>query len=218
MCHRFTLRSAPDALMRQLHIDFAHELPDELFSGAKDRYPLSQVVVVRSTAEHEREMTSMQWGLVPFWFDAAKQQSKPSSYVRKYSTYNATCEKAHQLPTYRAAFKSRRCLVPATRFFEPFGKGGNWFELQDEQPIVFAGLWDDWKQEDTAITSCTILTTAANTLVAENRTGRERMPVILATEEARRRWLDPDITERQPLESLFEPTAANAMKCYAATP
>ena len=128
-------------------------------------------------------------------------------------TFNARGETVHEKPTFRAAFKTRRCLIPWTEFFEH----GWYFSLHPDtvpgQPVsAFAGLWESWNCHETgsAIDSCTIITTAANSLL-EQYHPKKRMPVILADAEACRRWLSPDTVERQSIEDLFHPLNADLM-------
>ena len=168
-------------------------------------YPLSQVPVIRVNPSAERELLAMQWGLLPGWWKPSGKSGSRKAFQRK--CFNARCETAHEKPTYRSAFKLRRCLLPARAFFEH----GRWFHLPDEQPLALAGLWERWEMDGETVESCTMLTTVANHLVAEVHP-KKRMPVMLVGEAAYARWLGPDLTERDSLECLFEPFHADCME------
>src|SRR5690606_8635478 len=97
-------------------------------------------------------------------------------------------------PTYRSAFKTRRCLLPAEKFEEK----KHYFSFADQRPFAFAGLWETWRGEDGEIFTCTLLTTEPNEEVRGVK--HHRMPVILQSEAEYARWLDPEIKERGPLD------------------
>ena len=87
----------------------------------------------------------MRWGLVPHWAKEAKT---------RYSTFNARVETAAQKPDFREPLAHRRCIIPATGFYEwqplETGKKRPWyFENIDGQALALAGLWDHWKDEKT---------------------------------------------------------------------
>jgi putative SOS response-associated peptidase YedK len=123
-------------------------------------------------------------------------------------------EQAHQhrgetlaeKPTFRSAFKRRRCLIPADGFYEWKAVGKKkqpyHFHMQDGSPFAFAGLWESWRQGgDEETESFTIVTTAANELLAEYH---DRMPVILHPDDYDL-WLAPKVTDRDRLEPLLAP-------------
>ena len=132
------------------------------------------------------------WGLIPFWAKDAKIG---------FSTINARSEELASKPAFRESLKSRRCLIPANCFYEwqqvspkekqPFAIG-----MKDDQPCVFAGLWDRWKAPDgTLIESFTINTVPPNDLM---KPLHDRMPCILGRKNYLR-WLDPDEQAKPPL-------------------
>jgi len=147
-----------------------------------------------------RRFVVLKWGLVPFW---AKEKSIGSRLI------NARAESVAEKPAFRAAFKYRRCLVPANGFYE-------WKKLKarkqpylisagDEGLIAFAGLWEHWESpEGEIIESFTILTTDANEAVSDIH---DRMPVILP-EEDHDVWLDHTITKPDRLVPLLRPYPA----------
>ena len=189
MCGRFTNRLS----WRELH-----ELLDLAGTplNLRPRYnvaPGQDIAVVR-TSEDGRGLAMLRWGLIPAW---------ARDPVIAWKLINARSETAAEKPSFRAAFRHRRCLIPADGFYEWKRRGGTrqpWlFGLPDGAPFAFAGLWEQWRipegaaltgslaQRSTgdAVETCTILTTAANDTVAPVH---GRMPVILP-EDAYGPWL-----------------------------
>ncbi len=120
----------------------------------------------------------------------------------------------HSKPAYRAAFRRRRCLIPADGFYQwraADGKQPYRFTLRDGGVFAFAGLWEHWQgPAGEVLESCTILVTDANELV---RQVHERMPVILDPADYDL-WLDPGITEPEALRPLLAPYPAHRMRGY----
>jgi len=131
---------------------------------------------------------------------------------------NAHSETAAEKPSFRKAFKERRCLIPADGFYEwqktNGGKQPYHLKMRDGRLFAFAGLWESWKgDEEGEIRSCTILTTDANDLVGEVH---HRMPVILPP-ETYDLWLDPAVWEAEQLLSLLVPYPTEDMEAYPAS-
>ena len=152
-------------------------------------------------SDGSREITLMHWGLVPGW------SKGPDS---KFSMINARAETVAEKPAYRAAFKSRRCLVPADGFFEWRAEGKKkqpfYIHMKDEKPFAFAGLWERWEKGAEPITSFTIIVTEANELL---RPIHERMPVILAPKDYAR-WLDPAL-KKEAAQKFMRPYGPEKM-------
>jgi putative SOS response-associated peptidase YedK len=130
--------------------------------------------VVANDGRHELE--TMRWGLIPFWW------SKPLKELR-LATFNARVETVTTKPFFREPFKSRRCLMPVSGYFEwqdtPGGKQPCYFTARDGSPVLtVAGLWDQLKNKETGerIKSCAMIITEPNSFVAEVH---DRMPVLL---------------------------------------
>jgi putative SOS response-associated peptidase YedK len=166
------------------------------------------VPIVRVNDAGEREMVAAQWGFLPSWWKPSGTTPKRTTFQRK--CINARSEDVDAKPTYRESFKRRRCLMPAEEFFER----GHYFHYADRRPFAFAALWERWRNGEEAVESCTLLTTAPNELVRS--VGHNRMPVLLTNENEYALWLNPDIAERQKLESLFLPADPTAMEFYKA--
>ena len=196
MCGRFTLRSPGK-------IKFDGERNSYLRSLAS-RYNIapSQEVLTITESHGERELSSFVWGLIPSW------SKEPKGFI------NARCETLEEKPSFSESFQHRRCLIPADGFYE-WQKNGKsnqpyYFQLHDEAPFAFAGLWDRWQKEDVSIISCSIITTTPNELLS---TIHDRMPVILPP-ESQDAWLRNE-AEPAELKALLIPFPASAMKSHA---
>jgi putative SOS response-associated peptidase YedK len=177
VCGRFTLRTPADRLGELFDLD---DIP-----ALEPRYniaPTQPVAIIR-TAEMSgrRELTMARWGLVPFWAKDVQMAAK---------SINARSESIADKPTFREAFRRRRCLVLADGFYEWKTEGKvkipYYIHLADGRPFAFAGLWERWKGQSPPLETCTIITTSASAII---RGLHDRMPVILP-EDRRTRWLD----------------------------
>ena len=159
-------------------------------------------VVVRNSPNR---VVLMQWGLVPAWSKEPRTQ---------FSTINARAETVATSSVFRGPFKSRRCLVPASAFYEwkktSDGKQPFCIRLRGGELFAFAGLYDIWRDGDgNELQSYTIITTAANELVAPLH---NRMPVILHRDDESA-WLDKS-TEPERLQALLTSFPADAMETF----
>ena len=154
--------------------------------------PTQQAPIVRATKEGGRELAMARWGLVPYW---AKDLSVGTKMI------NARSEGVEAKPAFKAAVEKRRCIVPATGFFEWKGvarmKQPYAITLPDRHVFGFAGLWERWKPAEAgdAVETFAIVTTDANAVVAEIH---DRMPVILP-KEAEEAWLHGEAGEARKL-------------------
>src|SRR5262245_35107324 len=175
MCGRFTLATSRAQLADLFRLAGGPELPLRYNIA-----PTQPVPVVRAAGDG-RALALARWGLIPRW------ATDPAIGNR---LINARSETVAEKPSFRDAFRKRRCLIPATGFYEwaktAGGKQPYHFRLLDGRPFAFAGLWERWDRGGEPVESCTILTTAANAVV---RPVHERMPVILPA-EAFAAWLD----------------------------
>ena len=164
--------------------------------------PGQSVPVLRQVGDG-LELVSLRWGLIPFW---AKDEKI------KYRTINARAETVAEKPAYRSSFRRRRCLVPATGFYEWQGAEGRkvpWFFHVKSRPIfAFAGLWDSWEREDSRIQTFTIIVTDAS---GPLRRIHDRMPVILPP-EAYQTWLAPEGQDPAVLHELLRPWAGGDLE------
>jgi putative SOS response-associated peptidase YedK len=201
MCGRFTQTATPETVAAQFRLD-----PDSLPSF-KPRYnisPSQHVLAVRHSPESlKREAVMLRWGLIPSW---AKDTKIGNQCI------NAKAETVAEKPSFRAAFKKRRCLIIADGFYEWQAQGKRkqpmWIGLEGRRLFALAGLWEHWQPpEGDALETCTIITTEPNALTAEIH---NRMPVILSPEHYDT-WLDPTMQE---VKALLSPYAAHDMVAY----
>jgi putative SOS response-associated peptidase YedK len=199
MCGRYTLRTPIDVLAEGFEIQ---EYPSSITPNYNVA-PTQEVAVVVEEDE-KRKLEMFHWGLIPSW---AKDPSKGNKMI------NARAETVSEKPSFRSAFKKRRCLILADGFYEwqktDDGKQPYHVKMEDGSPFVFAGLWEIWKDEE-EIRSYTIITTEANDLMGEIH---HRMPVILPPEDYDM-WLDPDFDEKESLVSLLKPYPSDKMQAY----
>lgn len=186
MCGRYDLSENPAGIRARFHVP---SVPD--FAPNADWRPTDRAPIVRRTRDStDLECVLARWGLVPFWAKELKFGSH---------TINARAETVDTQPSYREAYKARRCLVPINAFYEwsgPKGHRTKWrIRLKDEDLFAVAGLWERWRDPETreAVDTYTIITTAANEAIAKLH---DRMPVVLRREDEER-WLDPNATGKE---------------------
>ncbi|MEE8189595.1 MAG: SOS response-associated peptidase [Kiloniellales bacterium] len=153
-----------------------------------------------------RRFVWLRWGLIPSW---AKDPGMGGRMI------NARAETVAEKPTFRAAFRARRCLILADGFYEWRAEGGRKQPYRiarpDGRPFAFAGLWERWQDPagGEKVESCSIITTEANALL---RGIHPRMPVILGEADFDS-WLAPG-TAREAARALLKPCAPEALVCY----
>lgn len=212
MCGRFTLGQSGEAI--------AHAFQLAVTPDWQPRYniaPTQAVPVIRAGVNQSRDFALLHWGLIPSWAKDVKMGAR---------LINARAETLAEKPSFRHALKRRRCLVVADGFYEWHQQGRTkqpyFFSVTGRdidrdvgrEPFAFAGLWEHWDSaEGDSIESCTIITTAANALLA---TIHERMPVILPAEQYDQ-WLDPTRSGDE-VRSLLQPYPPDAMRGYPVSP
>ena len=203
MCGRFILKAFPDAISRHFRTSGRPNL--------RARYnvaPTQTVPIVRRKEEAEgRELVLVRWGLIPPW---AKDLSIGSKLI------NARAETVATKPSFRSAFRKRRCLIPADGFYEwrkvDGGTQPMLIQLKGGGLFAFAGLWEWWKGgEDGPVESCTIITTTPTAVTAPIH---NRMPVILDPADYDR-WLD---LERPDAQELLRPCPDDWLEAYPVSP
>ncbi len=187
MCGRYTL-AAPDPA----HIRARFPIGESV--EVRQRFnvaPGDDVLAVNTDREGAPRGELLRWGLVPHWSDGPESPLK---------MINARAETLGQRAAFRDPFERFRCLIVADGFYE--WATGRAFHITRSggEPFAFAGLWSIWRRGETELRSCTIITTAANPVVAPLH---DRMPVILdpGSETA---WLDPG-TPREALLDMLRP-------------
>jgi putative SOS response-associated peptidase YedK len=205
MCGRVIQSSGP---LRYAFVD-GMNVRDSRVSNYPPRWnaaPSQELLVIRRNRDTGQvSLDALRWGLIPYWCKDPSGGRKP---------INAKAETLRTLPSFREAYRKRRCIVPVDGFFEwkaikgqkakqPFA-----IAMKDGSPFGIAGLWENWKDLKTGewIRTFVIITTDANTLVADIH---DRMPVILAPSDYTR-WLgdEPDPHD------LIRPFPSEAMRMW----
>lgn len=207
MCGRFALTEHDRNLL-----ETRLGLPPGALGDYRPRYniaPMQRHFVVVTKYEN-RAILPARWGLVP---RCAKDASRASQCI------NAKCECVESKPSFRDAFKKRRCVVPADGFYEWTGPRTTrrplWIHRRDGQLLRFAGLYEKWKPADgEAETTFTILTCAANSAMAavHNRT-----PVILSDRDADD-WMNPREADPLALKRMLVAAAEDLLEMQPASP
>jgi len=206
MCGRFTLALSPEDVASLLGLNTA--LDEELGLAPRWNVAPGQNVVAAAAPNPDApvEAALFRWGLVPSWAGDPGIGNK---------LINARSETVADKPSFRAAYRQRRCLVPADGFYEWQRKGEAkqpWiFRAKDEPGFCFAGLWEVWNPPagGDPLHTCTLLTTAANELMAPIH---DRMPVIVRGDD-REVWLKAEAGDRHLLE-LMAPLPADLMTAH----
>ena len=206
MCGRFTQTATPAIIAEQFGV-----AAPSLFQPRYNIAPSQPIAVIRIEPDSTtRTLVMLRWGLIPSW---AKDPKIGNQCI------NAKAETVAEKPSFRSAFKKRRCLVVATGFYEWQIQGRTkqpmWIGLQSQRPFAFAGLWEQWKPADgESLETCTIITTEPNGLMAQIH---NRMPVILAP-AFYDQWLDPTSQHIESLKALLRPyPGEELMACPVST-
>jgi putative SOS response-associated peptidase YedK len=204
MCGRFTLFDSTEVLSKEFGAPIRLDLAPHYNIA-----PSQQIAVVRNRPDSVgREFALLRWGFIPSW------SKDPAA---GYKMINARSETAPDKPSFRSAFKNRRCLVPASGFYEwQKTQGGSkqpyYISLRGKKggkrPVMaIAGLWEKWEgEEGSPIESCALLTTGANETVAAIH---DRMPVLVAPENYKL-WLSG--TDHAAVRALLVPFPPDKME------
>lgn len=203
MCGRYRRTTREEELCRIYNIPIP---PQRDLPISYNIAPSQDVWVIRfNPATSQRSLDALRWGLIPHWAEDKRIA---------FRTINARCETIDTAPSFKKAFRRRRCLIPADGFYEwsmigeakvPFTIG-----MKNDLPFVFAGLWEGWRipSTDEWLRTCTIITCDANELVSQIH---PRMPIILPVEQ-HAVWLGE--TEDGDLKALLRPYPADEMKMW----
>jgi len=206
MCSRYFLDADGNVISYTFHVP-VHDRIGKRYNIA----PTQEAPVVRAAVGGGREVAMLRWGLVPYWAKDLKIGTK---------MINARSETVEEKPSFRNAFRRRRCIVPATGFFEWRGDPGKKqpfaITAADQPLFAFAGLWESWKPKDgDTVETFTILTTGANPTVAAIH---DRMPVILP-EADREAWLTaPAEVARALMKPYAGPIVTRAVRKLVGNP
>ncbi|MFA9462362.1 SOS response-associated peptidase [Thiohalorhabdus sp. Cl-TMA] len=209
MCGRYGLFT-PEEDLAEL---FRARIRDTDWRPSYNLAPSQTGMVCREPEAGQRELSALEWGLIPFW---AKDPRETRS---KYSLINARAESVAEKASFKAAFKYRRCLIPADGFYEWHTEGTGpkqpyWIRFRSGNPMSFAGLWERWEGtldgERRTLETYTIIVGPPNELLGRIH---YRMPVILGQEDWDI-WLDPGMKETEALRQLLQPYPADGMEAY----
>jgi len=195
MCGRFNLFSLPESVKKHFNLSVAPE-----FRVDYNIHPGSDILAIMPEAKAEL----LHWGLIPFWAKDRKMS---------YNLINARLETVADKPSFRAAFKQRHVIIPATGYYgwrpiENGTKQAYHITRSDQAVFGFAGLWEHWQQGEDAVNSCTIITTGANEKMQDIHS---RMPVILEPKDYEH-WLQLNQTKESLLALLANASAYNDME------
>ncbi|KIL48256.1 SOS response-associated peptidase [Jeotgalibacillus soli] len=205
MCGRFSLVEAFADLQTHFHFimrDDFHYTPSQNITPSQDVMAIVEVNELRYPV-------SFKWGLIPSFAQDAKIG---------YKTFNARAETVHQKPSFRNAFQSKRCIIPATAFYEwhkktPKIKQPYRIHPAEHSVFAFAGLWESWRNGDNLIRSCTIITTTPNDKMSAVH---DRMPVILQPDDYTA-WLSAR-SSKEALQALLTPLPSSQLQMEPVSP
>ena len=174
-------------------------------------FDLPRLPVIRSEEPDGIEL--VQWGLIPRWVKDAKAASEI-----RMKTFNARAETIREKPSFRDAVKSKRCLVLVRGFYEWQHRDKEripyFIYLKNDQPMAMAGLYEDWTDRETGewMQTCSVITTAANSMMEKIHNSKKRMPVILPG-DLEKGWIDPALSGEE-AHKLLGPLDDPALKAH----
>jgi putative SOS response-associated peptidase YedK len=180
MCGRYELHTPRRKVIKRFLVDE----PVFEFAARYNIAPSQEVAaVILDESGARRRLVGLSWGLVPSWSKERNPKVRP---------INAKAETLQQKPRFKRSLERRRCLIPASGFFEwkkeGRGKTPIYFRRKDEEPFAFAGIWDEWKGSSEPLRSCCIITVPPNALVSPVH---DRMPAMLGIDDEAK-WLEGD--------------------------
>jgi len=202
MCGRYVVAYDPETLVSGFSVVRVPPFPRRWNVA-----PQSEVPVVHETRDGDRVVTLMRWGLVPHW-------ARDPSIGHKLN--NARAEGVFDKASFRQAIRRRRCLLPASGFYEwqptPAGKQPWFVTPRGDLPFAMAGMFEAWRPDESSewVLTCCILTTAANALMAPIH---DRMPVMVAPADWAR-WLARDLQDRDAIAPLLVPPDPATMQAW----
>ena len=202
MCARYLMTFPRHALQKRFGVK-----GDSAAAQIRTGYNISPSSTVVSViiVEGERRLVALRWGLIPSWSKDEKIASR---------TINAKAETLSSKPSFAAAYKKRRCMIPANGFYEWRAISGKktpyLISLKDNGLFGFAGLYEGWKAPDGSILeTCTVITTEPNELI---KPIHDRMPAIVAPDDESD-WLDISRYDEGRLRNILRPYPDQLMEC-----
>src|ERR1700722_12194728 len=209
MCGRFVLATSVPEIASFFNATF-EPFVAESFKPSWNVPPTMAIPAIRAHSDGVRSLDTYRWGLVPPW-------AKGLSFGA--NTINARAESVATKASFKSAFRSQRCIIPADGYYEWKNTPGEvrhpyYFTRNNHEPLAFAGLWEAWRspqrgaEDSGVIYTCAIVTTEANDDVEAIHT---RMPVILENDGTIERWLDGHLHDRDELEAMLIPAEAGTL-------
>jgi putative SOS response-associated peptidase YedK len=202
MCGRYVLCGPPSRYQEHFGVPDWPRFPDRYNIA-----PSAAVPIIRQAPDGRRVADALRWGLIPNW-------ARDETIGAKLN--NARGETLAEKPSFRSAYRRRRCLVPASGFYEWQQIAGQtwkqpwYFTLAAGEPMAMGGLWESWTNpEGEIVRSFCIITVAANELMVPVH---DRMPLILRPQDWQA-WLAPD-TEAGLVEPMIRPAVAESMRAW----
>lgn len=203
MCGRYTLIAPPEEVQELFGAVEAHQAPPRYNIA-----PSQPILIVREDQPGVRRLVLVRWGLIPGW---AKDPTKLANLI------NARSETAVEKPSFRTAMRHKRCLIPASGFYEWQKRKGTRSQPYLIRPpsgdlVAFAGIWEDWTDPDGGvIETAAILTTAANRTLSPIH---DRMPAVVRPEDFAL-WLDTRSVDAKAAASILKPAPEDTFEAVA---
>lgn len=199
MCGRFALSTKPTEIIKFFDLDECAQ-----FSPRYNIPPGTDIPVIRHSPEGGRVLHLLRWGLVPHW-------ARDPHIGNRLN--NARAEGVTEKPSFRDAFRRRRCLIPADGFYEWKNEGRVkqpwYFSLRSGMPLAMGGLWESWRSpEGQILRTCAVITTGPNAIMAPVH---DRMPVIIPPEHWQA-WLTAPAED---VQALMAPCPAELLQAWA---
>ena len=202
MCGRYALSKLPSELIEEFEITAGHA--GGILPADWNITPTREIYIIRDNSDQKRELANVSWGLIAPW-----SKDRTEAVRSQSQAINARTETVHEKPTFRSAFKSRRCLIPATGYYEWATELGKYETKQpfyihssdSNKTLALAGIYDRWVDTNGEIfESAAIITREAQDFLA---TIHHRMPTFLP-QDRWATWLDPKLNNVEEIRSLLE--------------
>lgn len=213
MCGRYALSKLPAELIEEFEIHTGKSLLNSLIPADWNIAPTKQIYLIKHDSDHQRELTTASWGLIAPW-----SKSIPDAVKSQSIAINARTESVDEKPTFRTAFRSRRCLIPADGYYEWATELGApakqpfYISNIENKTLAFAGIWDRWVAPNGEIRdSACIITREAVPPLAQIH---HRMPTFLPRDRWDA-WMDPDLQDVKEIRALMQlDSPAKGLQAY----
>lgn len=206
MCGRFALA----AMLTDIAEEFStHAMPERTLPVDWNIKPTQDIYIIKSDVNSNREIDVVSWGLIAPW-----SKTSQDAYRSQSQAINARSESVHEKPTFRNSFRSHRCLIPASGYYEWATTLGKYRTKQpfyisraDQHLLAFAGIHSSWVSPEGVLRKSAALIT--RDAVGELAEIHDRMPLFLPR-DSWDIWLDSkltDVTKVRELMSVKDPTA-----------